>query len=49
LTTGALRQFEKSNYLAQVVVLKVADLGQPFAGLMQISSEQLRNALAPLE
>ena len=26
----------------------VADLGQPFAGLMQISSEQLRHALAPL-
>ncbi len=27
----------------------VADLGQPFAGLMQISSEQLRHALAPLD
>jgi hypothetical protein len=27
----------------------VADLGQPFAGLMQISNEQLRHALAPLD
>jgi hypothetical protein len=27
----------------------VADLGQPFAGLMQISSEQLRHALPPLD
>jgi hypothetical protein len=27
----------------------VADLGQPFAGLMQISSEQLRHALVPLD
>ena len=26
----------------------VADLSQPFAGLMQISSEQLRHTLAPL-
>jgi Protein of unknown function (DUF4239) len=27
----------------------VADLGQPFAGLMQISNQPLRHALAPLE
>jgi hypothetical protein len=26
----------------------VADLGQPFAGLMQISNVQLRDSLAPL-
>jgi hypothetical protein len=27
----------------------IADLSQPFAGLMQISGEQFRNALAPLD
>jgi hypothetical protein len=34
--------------LVSSALFLVADLSQPFAGLMQISKEQLRHTLAPL-
>ena len=44
-TIGALSVFALS---ASASIFLILELSQPFAGLMTISSEQLRNALAPL-
>jgi hypothetical protein len=33
---------------ASAAIFLILELGQPFTGLMRISSEPLRNALAPL-
>jgi hypothetical protein len=44
-TIGALSVFALS---ASASIFLILELSQPFTGLMMISSEQLRNALAPL-
>jgi hypothetical protein len=44
-TLGALSVFALS---ASASIFLILELSQPFTGLMMISSEQLRNALAPL-
>ena len=44
-TVGALCIFALS---ASAAIFLILELGQPFTGLMRISSEPLRNALAPL-
>ncbi len=45
MVIGSLFLFALS---ATGAILLILELGHPFGGIMQISSEPLRNALAPL-